>query len=48
MCHTPGGKKSVTPWGECDHPDTDARWKWVLSENYTDFMTAREWADKHP
>ncbi|MEF8776436.1 MAG: hypothetical protein V5A43_08045 [Haloarculaceae archaeon] len=34
------GKQPFAPWGERDHPeaesDEDARWKWVLPENYVD------------
>jgi len=37
------GKLPFAPWGDRDHPDadaeTDARWKWGLSEHYVDGET---------
>jgi len=49
MAHTQGEKMPFAPWGERDHPaaepDTDARWKWGLTDNYTTLTDAREWVD---
>ena len=44
-------KQPFAPWGDRDHPDCptgeDARWKWSITENYTDGETIAIAEDDH-